>query len=305
MRSERRIMRRAAWALACTAFCVTGLSYGRGAFAEGPPTGRPGLIWIIGVRSLERLGAVPGSGPLVAKFFTGRNSILVGHPQGGPRALLARKSRSFASYQSLKRDLAAMPASRDGSFVILDLERWPQTPSREQANPARYYRLAAKIARSRGLKLVATPSSNLVPPWRTRLVPPFTSYLMSGVVAQVARSADIFEVQAQGFERSTALYREFVAAAADQARDANSHVTVIAGLSTNPGGRGVPATQLYRDMVAVRPYVDGFWLNIPKRSWACPRCGVPRPKIAAELLRRLVRDGAFLPSAPAPIAARA
>ena len=260
---------------------------------------------MIGVRSLDRLGAVPGSGPLIAKFFTGRHSILVGNPQGGHRALSARPSRSFASYQSLKRDLAAMPPSRDGPFVILDLERWPQTPSREQASPVRYYRLAAKMARSRGLKLVATPSSNLVPPWRTELLPPFTSYLMSGIIAQVARSADIFEVQAQGFERSTALYREFVAAAADQARDANSHVSVIAGLSTNPGGRGVPATQLYRDMVAVRPYVDGFWLNIPKRSRACPRCGVPRPEIAAELLRRLMRDGAFRPGAPEPATAQA
>lgn len=273
------------------------------ASAADQPVSRSGMIWMITLRSLHRLSALPGSGELVKTFFSSdRYSILVGGPHSRFPALSAQRSQAFGSYQSLRSGVKGSGSPR---LVILDLEHWAQTPLSEQRHPARYYRLAARLARRKGLLLVATPSANLVRPWPVRVVPAYTSYLKSGLVAQVAKSADIFEVQAQGFERNTALYKEFVSAAADQAHDANPRIVVIAGLSTNPGGRAIPAAQLYRDAVAARPYVDGFWLNIPERSSACRRCGVARPQIALELLHRLMHQGTFLPGARrATVAAR-
>ncbi len=290
-------MRRTWLPLLAATLCVWGIAHAKAAGAAERPAARTGFVWMITLRSLRRLTALPGSDQAVRTFFSSkRYSILVGGAHSRFPSLPARRSQAFGSYQSMRSGVAqSMP--RGPRLVILDLEHWSQTPPGEQQHPAHYYRLAGRLARRKGMVLVATPSSNLVEPWPVRFVPAYTSYLQSGLVGQVAKSADIFEVQAQGFERRTALYKEFVVAAADQARDANPRVTVIAGLSTNPGGRGVPAAQLYRDAIAVRPYVDGFWLNIPARSEACLRCGVARPEIALDLLRRLMHEQAFLPGA--------
>ena len=275
------------------------IAQGVPAGARQPAPQRAGLVWIIGLHSLGRLRAVPGSQALIRTFFSaGRYSILVGGPHGSFPALHARRSSAFGSYQSLRAALDRRPSDRPrGPFVILDLERWPLTPGIEQRHPAEYYRQAFRAARRKGLLLVATPSPDLVRSRGRPSTPGFAAFLRSGLIGRVARTSDIVEVQAQGFERSVSLYRAFVRAAAAQARKASPHVSVIAGLSTNPGGQAVTAAQLLRDALAVRPYVDGFWLNIPRRSRACPRCGVARPDIAAGLLRRLMRDPAFLPGA--------
>ena len=271
-------------------------------FTAGAPARAQGLaptgtIWMISGRSLARLEAQPGTKPLVREFFaSSSDSVIVdGAPDASSTGLAAQRALSFASYQTMRERLAAPDVPH---LVVLDLERWPQTPAIEQGNVALYYRLAGELAHRDGLALVATPSPNLVRTHAPRPWPSFTAYLESGLIGQIAKHADVFEVQAQDFERSTALYADFVATAADQARLANPNIIVIAGLSTNPGGRPVPAAQLYRDVAAARGHVQGFWLNIPARSLACPRCGIPHPGIAAGLLQRLSRES--LPAVPAP-----
>lgn|GEM_PF-975095 len=299
MRDARRTGHRVLQAFVAAAAGIGMVLQGVPAGAQQPAPPRAGLVWIIGLHSLQRLRAVPGSQALIRTFFSaGRYSILVGGAHGSVPALHAKRSPAFGSYQTLKVALARrLPDGSGTRLVILDLEHWSLTPRIEQRHPARYYRLAFRTAKRKGFLLLATPSANLVRARSSPSVPGFTAFLRSGLIGRVARTAAIVEVQAQGFERSTSLYRQFVQDAADQARDANPHVAVIAGLSTNPGGRGVPAAQLRRDALAVRPYVDGFWLNIPRRSRACPRCGVARPDIAAGLLVELMRDRAFLPGA--------
>ena len=305
LRKARRQPRLVLLALLAAVLCSVGAVHVGRAEAADSPVPQKRFVWMITLRSLRRLTALPGSDAAVKTFFgSQRYSILVGGPHSRYPSLPARRSLAFGSYRSMHSGVASSPSPHTPRVVILDLERWSQTPPGEQRQPARYYRLAGRLARRKGLLLVATPSSNLVEPWPVRFIPAYVSYLQSGLVGEVAKAADVFEVQAQGFERQTALYKEFVANAADQARDANPHVTVIAGLSTNPGGRGVPAIQLYRDALAARPYVDGFWLNIPAKSQACRRCGVARPEIALELLRKLMHDSAFLPGAR-PVAATA
>ncbi|MDA8343908.1 MAG: hypothetical protein M0Z66_00345 [Thermaerobacter sp.] len=294
--SKRRIITIAS---TLAALGLIGLTAKAPVLADSLPLPNPGMIWMISSTSLDRLASQPGARTLVHRFFgSAQHSILVDGPGASMAPLSATRSVSFASYGALRSHLENRSAAKRSHVVVLDLESWPQTPRQEQRRPALYYRMAGGLARRRGLTLIATPSPNLLPSAPGQSEPIYVRYLDSGLIGQIAAYADVFEVQAQGLERSTALYAQFVAAAADQARDANPHVAVIAGLSTNPGGRAVAAAQLYRDVVAAQPYVDGFWLNIPKRGKACPRCGVPRPKAAVELLRHLEHEKVFAPGAP-------
>lgn len=84
-----------------------------------------------------------------------------------------------------------------------------------------------------------------------------------GLAAAAARVADIYEIQAQADElpahRASDAYGKFVASAAAQARAANSHVEIFAGLSTK---RVSSASQLSQDFMATRSLVNGYWLNI-------------------------------------------
>jgi hypothetical protein len=54
-----------------------------------------------------------------------------------------------------------------------------------------------------------------------------------------------------------------VAAAAAQARAANPHVVIYAGLSTQ---RVTSAAELIQDYMATRNLVDGYWMNIPQHN---------------------------------------
>ena len=47
---------------------------------------------------------------------------------------------------------------------------------------------------------------------------------------------------------------------------------------------------------AVRPVVDGFWLNIPAGGKYCPRCGVPQPQLAVQLLQSLEAAAGAVPA---------
>ena len=291
------VRRRIAFAIAGAAALLSSVAAAPQMLRAAAPSPDPGMIWMISAQALERLAAQPGGGPLVRRFFdAGRHSILVGLPRAYPTPSTALRSTSFASYQAMRAEFGRGGRSLS-RVVVLDLEHWPQTPQQEQRSPGLYYRLAGDLARRRGVTLIATPSPNLVQALAGE-GPVYERYLKSGLIGTIAASTDVFEVQAQGLERNTGLYASFVAQAADQARDANPKVLVIAGLSTNPGGHAVSPVLLYRDVRATRSVVDGFWLNIPARSSACPRCGVPRPRAAVELLRRLAREKAFHPGAP-------
>ncbi len=271
------------------------------ALAAARPVARPGMIWVITAPSLHRLSTQPGAEPLIAHFFgSPLYSILVSGQDGGSALPGAVRSRSFASYSAMRREMRERATPDPPRVVVLDLEAWPQTPPMERRSPARYYRLAGALARRRGLSLVATPSPNLAPKGRSPL---YLRFLQSGLVGEAAKAARIIDIQAQGLERNPSLYVSFVAAAAREARTANPGVAVIAGLSTNPDGRTVSARTLYRDALFARPYVDGFWLNIPEASTGCPRCGIARPEEAIGLLRRLARHGGFLPGSAVPTSA--
>jgi hypothetical protein len=176
-----------------------------------------------------------------------------------------------------------------GSYGLLyDPEAWSFTPPAEQANPLRATAQAAAVAHAHGLRLIVAPALDLTgalapgsrgPRWQT--------FLDLGLVGQLAKVADVIELQAQSLERDTATYAAFVRAATSQARQANPRVTVLAGLSTNPPGGPVDSQHLTSALRATRTMVAGYWINIPGQGSRCPGCSAPRPDIAIQVLREI------------------
>lgn len=253
-----------------------------------PSTPPPVYRWMIGAAALVHLEPVVGSARLRATFDHPDTIVIVGRR---PPPLLAdwhcTWALTFTSYAALRMRLSGPPLDPRIRAILYDDEAWPLTPPTEQGDPGRYTALAAALAHRRHLLLIATPAANLAHVVLPRARKKYQAFLQLRIAQQVARSADIYEIQAQGSEANLALYRRFVFGAAAQAREGNPSVAVLAGLSTNPTGHRVSARELYRAILATRHVVGGYWLNIPAESVACPTCGVPQPRVAAQLLTLL------------------
>jgi len=203
----------------------------------------------------------------------------------------AQEVRSFTAVGALDRASVA-GLGPNVRAVLYDNERWKFTPKQEQRDPAAFTAQAARIAHSRGLLLIAAPAVDLVrvlaPDARGRV---YDRFLSLGVLAGVAKTADVVVIQAQGSETALPLYSNFVQRGAQQARTANPHVVVLAGISTNPSGQRVTAEQIVAAIRATRASVDGYWFNVPAPGPYCPRCNDFRPDIAIDVFSALKSDG--------------
>jgi hypothetical protein len=115
----------------------------------------------------------------------------------------------------------------------------------------------------------------------------------------------MIDIQAQGSEANLSRFTSFVKEAAAQARGANPHVIVLAGISTNPSGELVSGAQFTSFYNAVRADVNGYWLNIPAQGTACPKCGTPQPKVAARRPAALLARHPQVPLSRSSVAASA
>ena len=192
---------------------------------------------------------------------------------------------TYPSVPELRSALADNSLPAGTGAVLYDPEAWSYTPAAEQRNPVQAAAQAAALAHAHGLKIIVAPALNLTtvldpgssaPRWQT--------FLNLGLTGPMARIADTVELQAQSLERDPVTYATFVHAAAAQARRDNRNVTVLAGLSTNPPGAAVNSHQLTDAIVASRPDVDGYWLNIPGQGPRCPTCNAPRPDLGVAVL---------------------
>jgi hypothetical protein len=169
---------------------------------------------------------------------------------------------------------------------------WPFTPDEEKMAPALYEQKFAALVHEHGLMFISAPATNIVNAIRPESQRKYDAYLELGIAREAARHSDIFEIQAQGSEMAVNKFRDFVAQAARQARQANPEVKVLVGLSTAPNGQVVTSEQLYQAAKSVIDLADGFWLNIPSKSPYCPRCSQkPRADLAVEFLKRLNEGG--------------
>lgn len=194
---------------------------------------------------------------------------------------------TFPSATTLEQAITSgqIPAKTYG--VLYDPEAWSYTPKAEQQDPVTAATNAAAVAHAHGLKLIVAPALDLT----TVLAPgngsQWQKFLQLDLISQLAKVADIIELQAQSLERDTATYTSFVSAATSLATGARPDVTVLAGLSTNPPGAEVTTQHLLSAIAATRTVVNGYWLNVPGQGPRCPTCNASRPDIAIQTLQQI------------------
>ena len=197
--------------------------------------------------------------------------------------------RSYTSYAAIRRAFDNGAIGPDVGAILYDNEHWTFTPLEEQRGVADFTRRAAELVHAHHLLFIATPAVNLA-----RVLGGgggerrYESFLQLGVIGSSARYADAVDIQAQGAERNVGMFADFVQRAAAQAREANPHVLVFVGISTNPSGQRVSADDVMRAVTATQADVDGYWFNVPQRSEYCPNCSEFRPDIAIDVFRRLM-----------------
>jgi hypothetical protein len=249
-------------ALACLSSCSGG---------GGPPACHPGInaaeSWIVNGAQLQLTEASEAK----AVRYAFRNGSLFVLESPGKVSRNGQTVAYFSSYQHLKLALEKGGLPPSVRWVMYDNERWKLTPLLEQKNPQHYMTLFANLAHRHGYKVILAPAQDLVFGYRgpgfRETGTAWQRYISAGLAAAAARVANIYEIQAQSDElpshRASSAYQDFVRAAVKQARAANSHITIFAGVSTK---RVTSAAQLYQDFRATRALVTGYWLNIPGRD---------------------------------------
>ena len=98
-----------------------------------------------------------------------------------------------------------IPAGTYG--VLYDPEAWSFTPAAEQRDPVLAATQAAAAAHGHGLRLIVTPALNLttvLQPAGTQ--PRWRQFLDLNLAGDLARVADVIELQAQSLERDSGTY---------------------------------------------------------------------------------------------------
>ncbi|MDD3760577.1 MAG: hypothetical protein PHO57_07065 [Acidithiobacillus sp.] len=235
------------------------------------------MIWLFAGSSITKLALVAGGVALLAGPLNGNQTWVAGQSRYMPP-----KAIRLASTANVNR-LHRLP----NGGVVVDLECWPMTPKAQQRHPVAAYRKAAILAAKRRQWLVGTPATDLVhsvdPAYRGKL---YSEFLRLDLAGRIAPFVSVYEIQAQGLERNPARYAWFVRQVAAQVHAGNPRASILAGLSTNPGGHAVSSAVLVRDVVETKGVVNGYEINIPQAGRSCPSCGTARPEVAAQLLRK-------------------
>lgn len=244
---------------------------------KGAPVQNPGqlegangpLVWYVAASALQKLND-PG---LAAKVFDHqRNYVVVNHKGLGiPQGWEVHPVESFPSEAAIASALDHGLVPKDVVGIGFDDESWSLTPASERADPTAAVKAASQIVHSHGLEYLQL--GNL----------PVNSSKVGG-----AKYAAVVDIQAQSRERDTARYAAYVKALAAQARQFNPHVIVLAGISTNPTGPPVTASELFDALQATHKVVDGYWFNLPSPGKACPRCNPANIEVAKQFLHMVV-----------------
>ena len=228
-----------------------------------------GLYLVISGQHLRDIRAVAPR--LAAKLLARRTTIVLAP---GSSALTspdaAVGTAFFTSYADFIGRLQRHAIPPGVRAVAYDPELWQATPFAERLDPERYMALFAGAAHRHGYGAILMPGRDLLAaasPCRQQPGEDLdAAFLRCGLAGEGARLAQIFEIQTAPVELSSTELRRFAAACAKQARAANRSVVLVATLSTQPGTRWVNGWQLARAAAAVRPYVQGFQLNMTRGS---------------------------------------
>lgn len=252
----------------------------------------PDVTWMISAGALERLAASGLPGPLLQAYFDQRSTIVLGATGSTPDPLVpkATPAADFTSAAALVAALQQKKIPARVKYLVLDLEAWPLTPIDEQHDPIAAARRALAAAHGAGKQVIFTPAFDLLHVLEPGRPPSPTAQLRMferDVVVPGATASDVLEIQSQQTE-GTPLATIFAPSAIKAAHSARPGERVLAGLSTNPGGRRVTPANLHQlYAAAVAGGASGFWLNIPESGALCPRCGIAQPEVAVQFLEQL------------------
>jgi hypothetical protein len=256
--------------------------------ANGTGLGAAHPYWVIDDHAISLLQTVGASSALLSEAFNNDKTYAINPVPNTSSVPQAMQTATFTSYQSISAAFANGTLPGAYNAVIYDNEDWNLTPLIEQQDPGAYERLAANLLHAHGLRYIASPAPDIVK--ATGMLEHgsvYDTYISRNLAGAAAKYADEVDIQAQGSEADLSRYASFVAQAAQQARQANPKVVVLAGLSTDPNGVPVSGNQLENAYAAVNGIVDGYWLSIPGQSAACPDCDSPQPQAADDLLQQL------------------
>jgi len=236
--------------------------------------------WILAESHFDQ---VLGS-PRLARLMAGGKVFEPMSAEQHPSSLLpVLPTAVFHSYLDLLRFAHSGGLPGRYKAILYDNERFADTPANEQADPYHYDTLVAQLAKSYGLISICDfiqpdrlPSSSRKP---SQEVPPCDVIGLNTV---------------QQSERSPSKYKAIVAEEASIIRSISPSTPILAGLSSNPAGGAVTASELAQDIEATRGIVNGWWLNVPAPGVGCPDCGEPQPQIMADALEMLAQEGSAL-----------
>src|SRR5258708_32917953 len=232
-----------------------------------------GLYLVISEQNLRDIQAVA---PKLAAELLGLRTTIVLTP--GSSALTppggAVGTAFFTSYAQFIGRLHRHAIPAGVRAVAYDPELWRATPFIERLDPERYMALFAAAARRHGYAAILMPGRDLLAAGSSCRQQPGedldAAFLRCGLAGAGARLSQIFAIQTAPIEMRATELRSFAAACAKQARAANPSVVLIATLSTQPGTRRVSGWRLSRAAAAVRPFVQGFQLNMTRRATPAP-----------------------------------
>lgn len=227
-----------------------------------------GFYLVISEQHLRDIQAVAPR--LAARMLARPTTIVLSPGSSAATWHAAVRTAFFTSYAGFIGKLRRHAIPADVRAVAYDPELWRATPWPERNNPQRYMALFAAAAHRNGYAAVLMPGRDLLAVARScrkhRGESLDTAFLRCGLAGTAARLSQIFEVQTAPVESSALELRTFAAACAVQARVANPSVVLIATLSTQSGNRWVSGWQLTQAAAAVRPFVQGFQLNMTRRT---------------------------------------
>ena len=239
---------------------------------EAHPVTPPAGTWVITRTNAELLASIDPD--LTAAYFDGPQTIAL---DGFDDAVTADGWASLAAFEA---DIEAGLIADEVTLVMYDPEAWEHTPLTEQLDPATAMAAFSELARSQDYQVLMTPHPGLVtvPGAACAKLPEESvpaAFVRCRIPAAAALNADIVDLQLQALQQDPERYRKWTTAAAEQARQANPQVQVLAHLTT----RLAPdPTVLFSAWRSVQPVVDGCYIGVPQGA---------RPRMAIGFLRMI------------------
>lgn len=226
-------------------------------------------VWIIAKHALDQLTHDPGARAAITGDTIYSPGYDPANAASSERGLYVIPARSYQSEAKIESDVAAHKIPSYVKAILYDNETWALTPDAEKHDPVLYYQRGYALAHAHGYAFIATPVPRTLAP-------------------SVAHYADVVDIQAQFAQSSSSAYLAAVQEVIDQVKQANPKAVVVSGLSTNPSA-GDPTPQQLLDIAkATYPgLARGWWLNVPGKGTACPKCNQPRPDIGIKFLQML------------------